>query len=84
MKVGLSQVNKDAPKWVQRTAAVLALLSVYKTALITDMPLLGAANKIVLGSWYDYLLGLADFLIAILLLFSGRRENNVKRDSATV
>lgn len=76
LKFGLSQVNKNAPKWVQNGTAIVALLIAAKHYLIGGIPNIDPELKELATGWFEYVMNSVQIGFAVALIFMGVDKND--------
>lgn len=71
LKYGLSAVNKDTPKWVYYSTAIIALAISAKHHVISGLPLDNDELKGMLLEWASYVLEIAQVVLAVAVIFIG-------------
>lgn len=74
LKFGLSQVKASAPGWMVNATSLLALAIAAKHYLIGNMPMVSQHAKLMAMEWVDYLLDLAQVLMAVAVIFTGKHK----------
>ncbi len=76
LKFGLSQVNNHAPRWMIYATSIVALLLTAKHYLIDGLPGVTEETKVILMAWLEYVLNMAQVLLALAVIFVGQETQS--------